>query len=459
MSVDRSIATVGLYASARDLLRSTFTFGSDISRSGFQLLAWGTAVAALQQALYLAFAFIDRTFIARTTIDSRDEAFQWLVEYLRSSRKDSLHFTISTQNTRNTSESSVEDGPSNTNAIKWVPAPGWHFLTYDNRPILIRRNLNGEQSQSNLWRPSEKLETLSISTIAMHPKILHSLVTHARKLFLENDQSRTIVHSGNQHGGWQRLQSRPIRPLSTVIISPAVMTPLLDDIRNYLSLETEVWYASRGIPYRRGYLFFGLPGTGKSSLAVGLAGEFKLGVYVVNLAGKGMSDETLMELLGDMPRRSILLLEDIDAAFRTRATTDEKPTKNAGSNETSDSVTSSGLLNALDGVAAQEGRIVILTTNYIDHIDAALIRPGRIDRKIEFTNATHEDVKALFRNFFGNEMGTLADTFANKVTGEFSIAALQGYLLTHRHDPEAAVQHIEAWQALQTQSSTTISAE
>ena len=162
--------------------------------------------------------------------------------------------------------------------MSWIPAPGLHLLFHEGRPILIRRSLNGEAGQSNLLKPSERLETLSISTIAYTPDILHRLVRHARSLFLKKDRSRTVVYSGTQYGGWQRLHSRPIRPLGTVILSPAVLNPLLEDIRNYLKRETEEWYGHRGIPYRRGYLFSGPPGTGKTSLAVGIAGEFKLGV-------------------------------------------------------------------------------------------------------------------------------------------------------------------------------------
>ncbi|CCG81549.1 putative BCS1-like ATPase [Taphrina deformans PYCC 5710] len=448
MSDDRSVSSVGLFPSARTLLSVCFAVPSDISRSGIQLFVLGTAAAALRKGIQLLISFVDRTFIARSEIDSRDEAYHYITTYLGQHKKDSLHFTVSSQNKQQTSLESSGDGSGlNASSLIWLPAPGLHLLFYQSRPILIHRSLNGEAGQSNLLKPSERLETMSIATIAVTPHILHSLIEHARALFLKQDRSRTVVFSGTQYGGWQRLHARPIRPLNTVILSPSILNPLLEDIRSYLRRSTEEWYASRGVPYRRGYLFSGPPGTGKTSLAVGLAGEFKLGVYVVSLSGKGMNDDTLIELLGNMPRRSILLLEDIDVAFPNRAAIDKVNRTNKNGSEPVSGVTSSGLLNALDGVAAQEGRIVILTTNFLDRLDDALIRPGRVDMRIEFTLASTEDIKALFCNFFsGDAVTSLAGDFAARVEeGRFSIAALQGYLMTHKDDPRAAIAHIGEW--------------
>lgn len=83
------------------------------------------------------------------------------------------------------------------------------------------------------------------------------------------------------------------------------------------------------------------------------------------------------------------MLEDVDAAMPT-ASRDIFDNVNHKAYEGLSRVTLSGLLNALDGVASAEDRIIFMTTNHVDCLDKALIRPGRIDFKQYFGNCTHK---------------------------------------------------------------------
>lgn len=74
----------------------------------------------------------------------------------------------------------------------------------------------------------------------------------------------------------------------------------------------------KGIPYRRGYLLHGPPGCGKSSFIMALAGELSYGICVLNLSERGLTDDRLNHLLSSAPQNSIILLEDVDAAFVSR---------------------------------------------------------------------------------------------------------------------------------------------
>ncbi|KAJ3065692.1 hypothetical protein HDU99_004102 [Rhizoclosmatium hyalinum] len=304
-------------------------------------------------------------------------------------------------------------------------------------------------------------------------KALEDLVEESRRKYAERDLQRTVIYSADQYGNWRRTRSRPIRPLSTIVLDGSTKQTVLCDALEFL--KNEKWYADRGIPYRRGYMFYGYPGTGKTSFVTALAGELKLNIYVISLANKGLTDETLTELMVDTPPRCILLLEDIDAAFVSRSLTSTvsattrpgTPAENQNSGSIVTNVTFSGLLNAIDGVAAQEGRILVMTTNHIEKLDPALIRPGRVDVKVLFDKATRAQVKDLFVQFFikppvpatdettvqssifednPSALEDLAMQFSQRVPEKgVSMAAVQGHLMRYKSSPEDAVKEAETF--------------
>ncbi|XP_043541418.1 mitochondrial chaperone BCS1-like, partial [Chiloscyllium plagiosum] len=121
-------------------------------------------------------------------------------------------------------------------------------------------------------------------------------------------------------------------------------------------------YLFPGIPYRRGYLLYGPPGCGKSSFITALAGELEYSICLMSLSDRSLTDDRLNHLLSVAPQQSIVLLEDVDAAFVNRDLAKENPTRYEGMGR----LTFSGLLNALDGVASAEARLVFMTTNHLD---------------------------------------------------------------------------------------------
>jgi chaperone BCS1 len=136
------------------------------------------------------------------------------------------------------------------------------------------------------------------------------------------------------------------------------------------------------------------------------------------LTNAKLTDQTIADLLQKTPPRSLILIEDIDAFFVARDKQDARI-----------EVSFSGLLNALDGVAAQEGRIVFLTTNHLERLDRALMRPGRVDRLVELGNASRAQLRTMFLRFYPQD-AVLAETVcAAYVDGTLSPAAIQQALL------------------------------
>lgn len=218
--------------------------------------------------------------------------------------------------------------------------------------------------------------------------------------------------------------------------------------------------------------------TGKSSFIAALAGHLKYNICLLNLNERGLTDDRLAALLSVVPPRSFVLLEDIDAAL---------PSVRPGSQpdqRQSYSVTFSGLLNVLDGVASGEERVVFMTTNHRDRLDPALIRPGRVDLQQYIGMASHHQCKMMFIKFYATQQpaqatGTQpaaikaaqgnvapdanasdlvqqAEQFATIITSsgaQLSAAELQAYFLIHKDNGQLALQnapHLVA-EALQRQ--------
>ncbi|KAJ5240024.1 hypothetical protein DTO027B5_4654 [Paecilomyces variotii] len=299
----------------------------------------------------------------------------------------------------------------------------------------------------------EHREDLRISSIGLNANILKILIEECREKYIKNTQRKVSVFE-NREGEWKKARLRPVRPISTVIMDNEVKDDILRDVDEFLDQDMQGWYAERGIPYKRGYLLFGPPGTGKSSFSLSLAGKHELDIYTLQLSN--ISDTTLMRLFAELPPRCIVLLEDVDTAGVGRRDSVDADQDN----ESKSAVTLSGLLNVLDGVSSQEGRILIMTTNHIEHLDEALIRPGRSDKKVHFKLADQNISTQLFHTVFKqlpnqkqcNEkfdqetVEGLARDFASKLPEQvFSPAEVLSFLLERKKSPYDAVSGVESW--------------
>lgn len=306
-------------------------------------------------------------------------------------------------------------------------------------------------------------EVISITCCGRSAKVIKDLFNECRNTYLEQHQSKTNIFR-NRGDYWRKMATKDKRPLSSIIIGDTQKQKLVADVQDFLNPATRNWYSKRTIPCRRGFLFYGPPGTGKSSLGAAVAGEFNLDVYIVTIPD--VDDRALEDLFHELPESCVVLLEDIDAVGADRSYDPSGCQKKM--------LSLSGLLNTLDGVGSQEGRILIMTTNHIDKLDHALIRPGRIDMKIEFTLADSIMAAQLFEFIFtpddtvkqkseaesakdeladfkqmrdeSSKIHSMAEEFAALVPESvFSTAKIMSYLLHHRQSPHSALREAKEW--------------
>lgn len=467
---------------------------------------------------------LEAYFMSTVDIRTDDEIYNMLMAWVAQQKfaKGARRFVVNTNlNSRawylwrwdDDDDEGPEDGDDSSaphgkkkKALAYTPTFGSHFFWYKGRICIFRRD-KGRDQQAGYMLVSER-EEISISCFGRDPWLLKELLMEARTQFTQRDEHKTLIYRGTIPAGtttpaWQRCLARASRPFSTVILNDKVKQDLIDDVQDYLNPATRRWYSNRGIPYRRGYLLYGPPGTGKSSLSLALAGFFKMRIYIVSLSSVTSNEENLSTLFAELPRRCVVLLEDIDTAGLTHTREDNKSSDASNDDKDDDMVPGqltkgtdptntnnnngrlslSGLLNILDGVASQEGRVLIMTTNHIDKLDKALIRPGRVDMIVKFDLADTGMVSSIFRAIFAPlegdnkpsgpeaeavrdpeevkrlvaadktrrdeitaEIEKLAEVFAAKIPAhEFSPAELQGYLLKNKRDAEGAVRGAEAW--------------
>jgi mitochondrial chaperone BCS1 len=307
-----------------------------------------------------------------------------------------------------------------------IPAPGRHRFWYGGRPFWVWFT---RKEDAVGWTP-RRLESLTFRTIGRDTKVLKRFVEDVVSCHKKKIRMASYLYQYDEH--WRYVHAYASRRLESVILKPNEKERLVEDIRQFRGSRER--YRALGVPYHRGYLLYGPPGTGKTSLVSGLAGEFGMSIYAVNLTE--LNDHKLKQAVGAVPANSMILFEDIDCmkvGARNVVEKDFEESKSStdGKNNSADrfGVTLSGLLNVLDGFHAPENVLFLMTTNRIEVLDLALLRPGRIDYRLYMGPATEEQKVELYRRFFPGASLVEAEMFVHSNPEAETMAELQGLLL------------------------------
>ncbi|KDP45451.1 hypothetical protein JCGZ_09700 [Jatropha curcas] len=262
-------------------------------------------------------------------------------------------------------------------------------------------------------RHRETIMTSYIDHVIKEGKAI-SVKNRQRKLYTNNP-------SDNWHGWKATKWSHVVFEHPASFDTLAMATKMKEQIKNDLIKFTKGkdYYAKIGKAWKRGYLLFGPPGTGKSTMVAAMANFLNYDVYDLELT-KVKDNSELRKLLIETTSKSIIVIEDIDCSLdltgqrkpkKEKDEDDEKGENNDPISKKkkeleeekgkSSKVTLSGLLNFIDGIwsACSGEKIIVFTTNYVEKLDPALIRRGRMDRHIEMSYCCFEAFKVLANNY------------------------------------------------------------
>jgi chaperone BCS1 len=354
------------------------------------------------------YAFLKRELTTELTITSQNIAFHNTLKWIEKKYKN--------KNFRKLKLTNGKWGwnENTTTSIGY----GIHWIRYNKKFFLI--NLVKESANQSEYDK----ETLTMMKIGRSREIFDNFVKEIETLDL--DVSKTKIYKMDD--AWSYAKDQKKRNLNSIFIEKEKKDLLINNLSKFIN--NEQWYIDNGIPYQLGILLYGSPGTGKTSLIKAIAGYLNYPIYYLSPKKLGKI-ESAMSTLSD---KCIVVIEDIDSNFLThsRENKDGDTDENSLLKEMS-SVSLSEILNSLDGMFSAHGRILVATTNHIENLDAALIRPGRIDLKIEIGYVNNEILKYFINNFFPHS----TINFDNlSIKPNLTVATLQNFVLQGNNENE-----------------------
>jgi chaperone BCS1 len=289
---------------------------------------------------------------------------------------------------------------------------GRHWGKFAGKPVIVSRSLEESDATATFK------EILTVTFLGFGNRGVSEFCELVAKEVASQKENQRLRLRRNMSACWSSHGYLHYRPLDSVFTNNGVKERLLAELRSFENEEES--YKQKGMPYHKGFLLKGPPGTGKTSLIHALASEMKRDIMFLNLSGVD-EESHLMELIGCRRDwdKSILVIEDIDAVKANLTRESE-----------SDGISLSTLLNVLDGFLTPHGLITFATTNHPERLDPALVRSGRFDVSEEIGALEWEEAERMANLLLGenNQFGSFKDRYVPKVGAELREAMIGGRL-------------------------------
>ncbi len=294
----------------------------------------------------------------------------------------------------------------NSNNHRQAPS----IMFYKGTPIVLTQTRSSEMmyNERGVAAGNTATKDIYLSTIRSK-KHIHNLKEFIKKIVDLGDKMNTAFYkkktqlANGENAGYP--MNLPRRTFNDVFLKSEDKKKIIDSVDHFIA--SKEWYEKHNIPYHFGLMLYGLPGSGKTSIAQAIANH--LGANMTIIPGDNMLKLPEYIRNGEIPRQPeyvhVILIEDCDCGMKDLRNSFSvyapKSFEELSEEQSKRPLGMANLLNSLDGVGAPSNTIYIFTTNHIEKLDEALIRPGRIDLKLDIGGVCQETLDQFMMEHFG----------------------------------------------------------
>jgi len=403
-----------------DLSNIQQLFNNPIIGTGIIMTALGGTIYSLKEIpkelFKLASKKITSNFIYTVHVYEYDDLFNILEIWLQKNHQKEYKDVEGRLITSGIPDNEVKKAP----VISYNQSVTIFTIIVNGRRIFIskqRQKLEHAQSLKQLFGYEYSIKGFLAKDVIT--KLLQDMVNDHYAQFLQN---QVHIRVNDKYGNWDKFNSITVKGLEKIIIDPDKKMELINGIN--LFNESKYWYTNTSIPYKRTYCFHGRPGTGKTSLSMAIAAHTQRELYVLNPSSL-QDDSALQHAFNKLPGNTVLLVEDIDATFVKR--------------EGGSSISFSCLLNCMDGAFYKEGLITCITTNHLEKLDPALLRPGRVDEILEIDFPKVKQIEEYLSLFYQQSIDINCD--CENIL--LPMSAIQEICISNRTNIQGAIDDIK----------------
>lgn len=317
---------------------------------------------------------------------------------------------------------------------------------YEDKILSLTRSKIGDPVFINSRCEAGQYEEISIeiidSKLSKDEKIqfMKDFFLKCKESYIENKRLKNIKDKmtlwSYSDGFWEDIKRINTRPFDSVILDTEIKNEVKVLIDRYNNEDHKKKLKTFGINNKMNLIFCGLPGTGKSSLMFAVASVLKQDIATIDFNNKNLSDHGFIKAIKRLPNDCIIALEDIDSLYHSR----DKSRDNI--------VSFSCILNFLDGIYSKDDLVTIITTNHLQKLDKALIRPMRIEKIIHFTYCSKYQYDIIFEKFFEDKKELSQKVWKMIKNKKFTTSMLQNWFIKYMYDGEELLDNLKYFEEI-----------